>query len=71
LNSERRITMPWKVDEDLCTGCEVCCDTAPSVFQMDEEEGVAICTDNSVGEGDEKAQQAAEECPVEAISFEA
>ena len=63
--------MPWKVDPDLCTGCEVCCDTAPHVFQMDEDEGVAHCIDNSVSEDDEKAQQAAEDCPVEAISFEA
>lgn len=62
--------MPWKVDADLCTGCEVCCDTAPEVFAMDNENDVAVCINADIPGDDEKAGEAKEECPVEAISFE-
>lgn len=57
------------VDAELCTGCELCCETCPEVFQMQGD--VAITIIDTVPEDCEReAQQAADECPVEAIAIE-
>jgi ferredoxin len=61
--------MKAKVDEDLCTGCELCTETCPEVFEMDGDVStvkVEVIPEDS----EECAQQAAEECPVEAIEIE-
>ncbi len=61
--------MPVQVDGDLCTGCGLCEETCPSVFKLDEDEGVARPVNpNPEGEDLDCAKRAAEECPVEAIS---
>lgn len=57
------------VDADLCTGCELCTQTCPDVFEMEDD--VAIVMGDEVPAGSEDcAKQAAEECPVEAIKIE-
>jgi ferredoxin len=57
------------VDADLCTGCELCTQTCPDVFDMQDD--VAIVKGDAVPAGAEDcAKQAAEECPVEAIKIE-
>jgi ferredoxin len=57
------------VDADLCTGCELCTQTCPDVFEMEDD--VAIVKADEVPAGSEDcANQAAEECPVEAIKIE-
>lgn len=57
------------VDADLCTGCELCVTTAPEVFEMQDD--VAVAKGDSISDGDvDAAKQAAEECPVEAITIE-
>jgi ferredoxin len=61
--------MKAKVDEDLCTGCELCTETCPEVFEMDGDVShvkVEVIPEDS----EECAEQAAEECPVEAIEIE-
>lgn len=55
-----------KVDEDLCTGCQVCCDTAPKTFRL-KDAGVAEAF-NPQGDDDDTIMQAAQSCPVDAIS---
>jgi len=61
--------MPVQVDVDLCTGCGLCEETCPAVFKLDEDEGVCRAVNaNPEGEDLECAKQAAEECPVEAIT---
>lgn len=56
------------VDRDVCTGCELCVQTCPEVFSMDGEFAAAI--EGPVPKQYEKdAQQAADECPVEAIGI--
>ena len=61
--------MKVKVDESLCTGCGLCVDTCPEVFEMGDS--VAAVKMETVGKDVEaKAREAAEGCPVEAIDIE-
>ena len=52
--------------EDTCTACGLCADTCPEVFELGDEIAEVI-VDSVPIEFEEAAQQAAEECPVEAI----
>jgi ferredoxin len=54
------------VDPDLCTGCELCVETVPSVFGMEGD--VATILDPDAAE-EEEIQEAIDNCPVEAISW--
>lgn len=59
-----------KIDRAKCIGCGACVAVCPSVFDMDDE-GLAIVIANPVPAGDEEsAQEAADGCPVEAITIE-
>lgn len=55
--------------EDTCTACELCIDTCPEVFSMGEEFAEVI-VDEVPAEYEQLVQQAAEDCPVEAIIVE-
>ena len=55
------------VDPDMCTGCELCVDTCPDVFEMNDE-GVAEVYDRD-GADEDEIQEAIDNCPVEAISW--
>ncbi len=57
------------VDENLCTGCGICVDICPEVFEMADSVSVVKVAD--IGE-DLKAQveESVESCPVEAITVE-
>jgi ferredoxin len=57
------------VDEDLCTGCELCTQTCPDVFEM-EDDVARVTVDEIPEDAEDCAKQAAEECPVEAIKVE-
>jgi ferredoxin len=52
--------------EDTCTACGLCVDTCPDVFDMSDEMAIVI-VDEVPEEFEEAVQQAADECPVEAI----
>jgi ferredoxin len=56
------------VDKDTCTGCELCVDTCPEVFEM--KDGIAVVKVDTVpaGAGD-TCKEAADGCPVEAIKI--
>ena len=55
--------------EDTCTACGLCVDTCPEVFEMGSD--MAEVTVDEVPEQlEESVQQAADECPVEAIIVE-
>ena len=57
------------VDLDLCTGCGLCVDTCPAVFEMDD--AVAKVLVERVPEGArDTCREAADNCPVEAIKIE-
>ena len=55
--------------EDTCTACGLCVDTCPEVFQMGDDMAKVI-VDPIPAESEATAQQAADECPVEAIVIE-
>ena len=52
--------------EENCTGCGLCVETCPDVFYMRPRKSEAIHGDIPA-EFEDDAQQAAENCPVEAI----
>jgi len=57
------------VDQELCTGCGVCADTCPEVFVLDDDTARVIV--NEVPEeARESCREAAESCPVEAITIQ-
>lgn len=56
------------VDADACTGCELCTQTCPEIYSMNGD--VAEAKDITVPRDlEDSCRQAAEECPVEAISI--
>jgi ferredoxin len=57
------------VDEKVCTGCGLCADTCPEVFELSGDVAVVKC--DVVPKGAEvSCREAAEGCPVEAITME-
>jgi ferredoxin len=57
------------VDQDTCTGCGLCPDTCPEVFELADD--VARVKVDTVPPGaEDSCREAAEGCPVEAISIE-
>lgn len=54
-----------KVDQDLCTGAQVCVIIAPDVFEMNEK-GKAYVVDPE-GADEETIQRAIDQCPSKAI----
>jgi len=59
------------VDPDVCTGCELCVETCPDVFEMDTDKVIArVKVDEVPDNAEDCARQAEEECPVDAITVE-
>lgn len=61
--------MRAKIDEDLCTACELCVDTCPDVFEMGDDFAV-VKVDPVPAEYEDCAREAADDCPAEAIIIE-
>ena len=61
--------MKATVDQETCTGCGLCTQTCPEVFQMDGEKAKASV--GVVPKGKEEcSKKAAAECQVSAISIQ-
>ena len=59
--------MKANVDADMCTGCGLCPDICPAVFRM---EGDVALAGPVPADEEASCRDAAESCPVEAISIE-
>ncbi len=57
-----------KVDEETCTGCGVCAETCPEVFELVDDLAKVIA-DPVPDQAQESCREAADDCPVEAISI--
>lgn len=57
------------VDQNTCTGCGLCAETCPEVFEMSGDTAKATVGVVPV-ESEDSCRDAAEACPVEAISLE-
>lgn len=55
--------------EDSCTACGLCVDTCPEVFTMGDNIA-EVLAETVPAELEDAVQQAADECPVEAILVE-
>lgn len=61
--------MKVSVNPEECTGCELCVNSCPDLFELDGD--VAKAKVDVVPEGAEDcARQATEDCPVSAITIE-
>lgn len=56
------------VDQDVCISCNLCVDTVPEVFRMNED-GLAEVYDPT-GASEDKIQEAIDACPVACIHWE-
>jgi len=57
------------VDGDTCTGCGLCVDTCPEVFEL-QDDVAAVIADPVPDDSGDNCREAAESCPVEAITIE-
>ncbi|MFZ5832746.1 MAG: ferredoxin [Planctomycetota bacterium] len=62
--------MKARVDPDICTGCGLCPEICPEVFDMGADGKAFAKRDDVPGELEESAREAAQQCPVEAIIIE-
>ena len=62
--------MKARVDKDGCISCELCADTCPEVFRMDEDGLAEAYVDEVPEEVEDSARDAAESCPVSVIHIE-
>jgi ferredoxin len=58
------------VDEEVCTGCGLCAETCPEVFEMDGDMAKVI-GDTVPAAAESTCREAVEGCPVSAISIQA
>jgi len=57
------------VDKDLCTGCGLCANTCPEVFEL-EGDVATVKVDTIPENAVDSAKEAEQNCPVEAIKIE-
>ena len=54
---------------DSCTGCGLCVDACPAVFELDDDSMAKVLLAEVPAEHADACREAAEGCPVEAIEI--
>lgn len=62
--------MKATVDAGTCTGCTICADIAPDVFEMGDDGLAHAKAEDVPATAEASAQEAAGSCPVEAIKVD-
>ncbi len=58
------------VVDDSCTGCGVCIDVCPEVFEMGDNDIAVVIVDPVPAESEDACREAADQCPSESIILE-
>ena len=58
--------MKIKIDEELCTGCGLCADSCPNIFEFTDEVA-EVMVDEVPPEAEDAVRDAIDDCPAEAI----
>ena len=61
--------MRLKVDEELCTGCALCADSCPNLFEMTEDGLAKILVDEVPANEEDCARESVDNCASEAITI--
>ena len=59
--------MTIRINLDECIGCGVCVERCPEVFKLDEDEGKGMVISQEITDC---AREAADSCPVSAITID-
>lgn len=62
--------MKATVDAELCTGCGLCVDACPEMFDMGDDEIAVVKMSEVPDDALDDCRQAAEDCPTEAITLD-
>jgi len=58
------------IDKETCTGCGLCVETCPEVFEMDKNDIAEVKIDTVPASAEATCKEAVKNCPSEAIKVE-
>ncbi|MBN2450667.1 MAG: ferredoxin [Lentisphaeria bacterium] len=62
--------MKLRVDRETCTGCGLCAEICPAVFEMGDDDLARVKGNAVPADAEADCREAVESCPVEAIRIE-